>query len=393
MVNFFAFQYGKDCLVVRFNGGAQSSHTVVMPDGRRHVFAHIGSGSFQGAATYLSSFFVCNPILFLREMEDLKTKGIEPILYVHPGSYITTPYDMMINQWIEEHRGEARHGSCGIGFGETIERAENWGISLTVGDLSNKDYLIQTFDEILGAYMPHRLGKLGIEITVDQARLASSDDLRNRFIEDCGQFLQRVHVVSNNILNPFDTVIFEGAQGLLLDQGSRFFPHVTRSNTGLKNVLSLVRYARVNSLETTYVMRAYTTRHGAGPLPHELSCSPYARVIDETNIANAHQGSLRFSWLNLDLLREALRYDSWRSPVDTYPLAVTRQLAITCMDQVDEEVKYIIDGEVRTTTRDELPSLVSAICQMPVRYLSFSPVAPIDNNFLSGGLRSVEQFG
>ena len=59
-------EVGDDAIVVRFNGGAQAGHTVVAPDGRRHVFSHVGSGALTGAATYLSRFFVANPILFLK---------------------------------------------------------------------------------------------------------------------------------------------------------------------------------------------------------------------------------------------------------------------------------------------------------------------------------------
>lgn len=373
MVNFFTSQHGKDCLVVRFNGSAQSSHTVVMPDGCRHVFAHIGSGSFQGAATYLSEHFVCHPILFLRELEELSAKCAIPPIYVDKNCYVSTPYDMLINQAVEKARGDGRHGSCGIGFGETIERTEVWGIRITVNDLLNPDTLADKFDEILGAYLPHRLARFGIELTLEQARLAVSENVRNRFIDDCRRFLQYVHIVSSDIIDGYERIIFEGAQGLLLDQGSRFYPHVTRSNTGLKNVVELI-CSRPNYdplLEVIYITRAYTTRHGTGPMPYELFCRPYPRARDETNITNTYQGSLRFSYLNLDLLKEALKYDylSRHGEID-------RCLAITCMDQIDEEVKYILDGEVRTISSDRLPCLVESVCKMQVRYLSLNPISP-----------------
>lgn len=58
----YCCQRPKYTTVVRFNGGAQAGHTVVTPDGRRHVFSHFGSGTLRGAATFLSRFFICNPI-------------------------------------------------------------------------------------------------------------------------------------------------------------------------------------------------------------------------------------------------------------------------------------------------------------------------------------------
>ena len=118
----YAAAVGCDGIVVRFNGGAQAGHTVVTPEGRRHVFSHIGSGTFAGAATFLSRFFVSHPLLFLKEWEVLAAQGVRPVVYVDPDSPVTTPYDMMINQIIEQEQGAARHGSCGLGFGETLER-------------------------------------------------------------------------------------------------------------------------------------------------------------------------------------------------------------------------------------------------------------------------------
>ena len=65
---------GGDGIVVRYNGGAQAGHTVVTPDGRRHVFSHVGSGAFSGAATFLSRWFVSHPMLFLKEQAALAVR-------------------------------------------------------------------------------------------------------------------------------------------------------------------------------------------------------------------------------------------------------------------------------------------------------------------------------
>src|ERR1700721_2544919 len=73
----------KTC-VVRFNGGAQAGHTVEMPDGKRHIFSHFGSGSFARTPTYLSSYFVCNPIIFKRECKELAPLNVSPTVFVDP---------------------------------------------------------------------------------------------------------------------------------------------------------------------------------------------------------------------------------------------------------------------------------------------------------------------
>ena len=103
---------GGDGIVVRYNGGAQAGHTVVTPDGRRHVFSHVGSGAFSGAATFLSRWFVSHPMLFLKEQAALAALGVNPVVLIDPASPVTTPYDMLINQIVEQARGDGRHGSC-----------------------------------------------------------------------------------------------------------------------------------------------------------------------------------------------------------------------------------------------------------------------------------------
>ena len=92
-----AKNHGKNCAVVRFNGGAQAGHTV--GSGKyRHVFSHFGSGSFDYIPTSFTSDFVCSPYLFKKENEQLIRKSvIRPDLYVSPQCLVTTPWDMWLN--------------------------------------------------------------------------------------------------------------------------------------------------------------------------------------------------------------------------------------------------------------------------------------------------------
>ena len=127
--------------VVRFNGGAQAGHTVVTPDGRRHVFSQFGSGTFAGCPTILSRFMMVNPIMFWKERKELLGKVDKlPPVYVDPRAYVTTPYDVFINQELERSRGNDRHGSCGMGIGETEVRSDS-GFALWAVDLWNYDHL------------------------------------------------------------------------------------------------------------------------------------------------------------------------------------------------------------------------------------------------------------
>lgn len=363
LIDYRAALIGGDGIVVRFNGGAQAGHTVVTPEGRRHVFSHIGSGAFAGAATLLSRFFVSNPILFLKELNALAELDVTPTVLIDPASPVTTPYDMMINQLIEKERGAGRHGSCGIGFGETLERHLHPAYALTVGDLAD-DALADRLDAIRRDYAPARLVRLGFgDAYLREAGLFQSDAILERYVEDVRRFLDAVTVMNAPAAIQGRQILFEGAQGLLLDQERGFFPYVTRSHTGLRNVLTLAGEWRLERLEVTYATRAYLTRHGAGPLPGELAEKPYPAVADPTNIPNDYQGTLRFAWLDVDLLGRAIAADL--NDAQQCPgTAVHPRLAITCLDQLGDGPAIYRQGE--RLRRTGLESFIAVVRQATV---------------------------
>jgi adenylosuccinate synthase len=344
---------GERATVVRFNGGAQAGHTVTLRDGRRHVFHHVGSGALAGAATYLSRFFVANPIVLRRELEDLARLGITPRIAIDPAAPVTTPYDMMVNQIIERSRGLSRHGSCGLGFGETLERDLRPEFGLTVAHTSNRDVLRARLLRIRRDWVPMRLRGLGVwPIPPEEQSHLISDALVERWLDDVAAFHSAVEIAAISSLNEARHLVFEGAQGLMLDQDRGAFPYVTRSNTGLKNVLTLASELDLHRLEVTYVSRAYTTRHGAGPLAHELSAAPFPAVIDSTNVPNPWQGALRYGTLDLDVLKAAVSADLALAQNGRH--SIVPRLAVTCLDQVGENTEYFSAGHRHVASPDAL---------------------------------------
>lgn len=298
-------------VVVRFNGGAQAGHTVVTPSGQRHVFRHFGSGSLLNIPTFLSQFFVCNPILFFEELKQLDALGFNPTVYAHPDCLVTTLPDMLINQYIENKRADKRHGSCGIGFHETISRSKVNELKITMSDLWNGGTRLESqLAEICDKYSRFRTGQ-----KVDAPGAIEA------FIKCCHQFADCVNPLG---IGQCKDLIFEGAQGLLLDQNRKeFFPHVTHSNTGMKNVEVLCAQAGITTKEIYYVSRTYLTRHGAGPLPGDDASLNYA---DETNQPNAFQGTLRFAPLDYNSLRARCKLDAGSN---------AHNLVLTHCDQFD----------------------------------------------------------
>jgi adenylosuccinate synthase len=359
MTDYLASKYAGKALVVRFNGGAQAGHTVQTPSGLRHVFKHFGCGSFVGSPTYLSEFFICNPILFHEELKQLKTLNLSPEVFVNPNAIVTTPYDMMINQIIEEFRNKNRHGSCGIGINETVERNLHSRFALKVYELSDRENLVKKLDDIQQNWLSTRLCNLGINEVSEiwQERLTSSG-VRNHFLAEVDCFLKNTIIADNQIFKGFPAIIFEGAQGLLLDEQKGFFPHVTRSATGLKNILAIAKDVGIGAIEVFYMTRSYQTRHGSGPLPFELPQQPYKAIVDPTNVPNHFQGSLRFAWLNLDLLQQAIFSDLADVPNQ---FKIRAKLVVTCMDQLDASAHFIKHNQMIKVSRAQLLNEVQTV--------------------------------
>ncbi|MCM0082387.1 adenylosuccinate synthetase [Geomonas sp. Red32] len=372
MTDYFASAYGSDALVVRFNGGGQAGHTVTVPSGASHVFGHIGAGTFAGAPTYLSRFFVVNPLLFFKERDQLLRvlPGSLPPVYADRDALVTTPFDMLLNQAAETMRGAGRHGSCGVGFGETIERCLDPRYRTTVADLEDLPGLRRKLMEIRESYLPRRLAALGIgELDERFGTLIGSGLLVSGFLEDAEAFAGQVVVTGADLLRQPRQLVFEGAQGLLLDETHEWFPHVTRSRTGLYNASILAREAGIESLDVTYVSRAYLTRHGAGPLPFELPGKPYPGIQDRTNIPNPHQGTLRFAWLNLDLLERTIARDLGQCE----GVAIRPSLAVTCLDQIDGRLTYVKGGQLRVGLPDDVVQIARSTVGFPRVYVSAGP--------------------
>ena len=351
-----------ESVVVRYNGGAQAGHTVVR-DGHRHVFHHFGSGSLKGAATFLSRYFIHNPILYFRELALLDAIGVRPSVMADTLGVVSTPFDMMLNQMIEMARGGARHGSCGIGINETIKRTEA-GYSILVGDLTRPG-LADMLGDIRREWVPQRLEQLDLHPSQEWKDRLASDAILAAYLEHCDAYRQQVAV--RPLVDFAGNLLFEGAQGLLLDEDHYFFPHVTHSHTGLRNVVRLAEEAGIDDLTVIYATRAYATRHGAGPFPREVSGLRYE---DATNLTNPWQGTLRFGDLDCDLLQESITRDLAHAS-----MATRHGLAITCLDQVGATVSYWLNGVKQNATQAEFGHCIHNLIGSQVRFGSFGASA------------------
>lgn len=358
MTDYFCHQStlrGEKSIVVLHNGGAQRGHTVVTPDGNRHVFHHFGSGTLVGADTYLSEEFVLNPMIFRQEWEELESMKAIPKVYVNHTCRVTTPFDMILNQIIEESRDNARHGSCGMGIHETMIRdvcnypIEMWFDS---SDEAKRYYLKE-----IRNYLSERLLDFGINKIPDNWKeIVNSDLLIENFISELNFMGRNISIRFDRFIEYYDCVAFENGQGLLLDQNNTaYYPHLTPSNTGIKNSLEIIAEMSCKpDIEVCYVTRTYLTRHGAGRLDGECDKQEInPDMQDLTNVPNPHQGTLRYAKLVEKSLEERILKDF--EPARKYGAKLS--LAITHENEYDYvfsntfkknfDYIYYSDGEKR----------------------------------------------
>lgn len=297
-------------LNVRFNGGAQAGHNVVTPDGRHHTFSQFGSGMFHpGVRTYLTPDVCVHPLALLKEGKRLEEIGVSDSfgrLCVDNECFVTTPYHQAYNCLVELSRGDKRHGSCGTGFGETIAtKAEKFAIqwkdlgrgsSILMRKLSAaREYYLNLAEQIV---IPDS------EVAKDWFDVLSDPKTVPAIINLFDQAYARTSRGNHLLINLSDTVIFEGAQGVLLDETHGFAPYYTWSPTTAVNARKYQNLV-FEQMSILGVLRLYPTRHGAGPFP-TFDEKLTSALVDPYNPHNQWQGSLRVGWHDDLLLTYAL---------------------------------------------------------------------------------------
>jgi adenylosuccinate synthase len=282
--------------VVRFNGGAQAAHNVITRDGRHHAFAQFGAGTFTpGVRTHLSRFVLVDPLALAAEAWHLASVGVPDaldLLTVDREALLATPYHQAAGRAREVARGEDRHGSCGMGIGETASYAlAHPRDAPRVGDCATPRLLIRKLTELRDR-LSSELGPLTAPAPADVADAYLA-------------FASRVEIVDGNYLTRLlrcAPVVFEGAQGVLLDEWRGFHPYTTWSTTTFANAEQLLAEAGQQAIRLG-VVRTYMTRHGPGPFVTE---DPVLDLPEPHNGRNRWQGSFRTGHLDTVALRYAI---------------------------------------------------------------------------------------
>ena len=292
----------KNALIIKHNGGGQAGHTVEDPKGKwRFIHHQIGAGAEYHVPTLFADSFMPDLFQLDKEVKEFtKLFGFRPILYSEKNVRVTTVEDVLLNMGAEVARGKNRHGSCGMGIEECVQRnAAGYGI--TVEELAGwtKQDLLDRLKQIRKEYTERRAKILGIYPSNPYYEMLNNETVLENFVIEVKVNVNLLTLVDadRKWLEEFQHLIFETGQGLLLDQDyEAYAPHLTSSKTGIHNPAVFLEKRGLSLEEAIYVTRPYVTRHGNGPLPCEVKRSELPGVGEDlTNRPNEWQGTLRYA--------------------------------------------------------------------------------------------------
>ncbi len=254
-------------LIVRYNGGCQAAHHVVLEDGRSHCFSQFGAGMLANnkVRTHLSRFMLVEPFSMMQEANALGqlTDDVWGRTTVDRNAVIVTPFHKYLNRLRELSRGAKAHGSCGRGIGIAREMQLKHGESVLMA--KDLEYRQRTIDKL-----QFLLEEIWHEATsLKRFRPSGMLPLNST---DCANYADAYVLWPAQItdgLYPRECMVFEGAQGVMLDEKHGTAPHNTWTNTTFENADTLLDEAGVKDRTRIGCFRSYYTRHGAGPFPTE----------------------------------------------------------------------------------------------------------------------------
>ena len=332
-------------VVVRFQGGNNAGHTLVV-GGEKTVLHLIPAGILHpGKACVIGNGVVFDPEVFVLEIDRLKAKGAlkdDGQLVVSLDAHVIMPWHKAIDVAREQAMGAGKIGTTGRGIGPTYEdKVARRG--LRIRDLLDRARLARKVKERL-PLAREELKRLGATPELDEAAIvARYAELGGRIARYAGDVSLWLH----RALKQGKQLLFEGAQGTMLDVDHGTYPFVTSSNTVAGNA---VVGCGLGPTAVDYVLgisKAYSTRVGGGPYPSELKDATGDRLRTVGGEFGATTGRpRRTGWLDALALRYAVRVNGLDA------IAMTKLDVLAGFDRVKIAVAYRIDGK----TVDEMPS-------------------------------------
>jgi adenylosuccinate synthase len=324
-------------MVVRYQGGANAGHTVVV-GAEKYVLHLIPSGILHPSRiNVIGNGVAVDPFKFLEEVRGLQKRGVkvEPSnLRLSANAHVIFEHHRLIDQLSERWRGEGRIGTTGRGIGPCYaDKAARTG--LRVVDLLEPEHCRSRLKAALAeknALIQRVHGETPLELEAQLDRYVSLAGELQPFVADTGAEVRAAYRAKKQIL-------FEGAQGAMLDIDAGTYPFVTSSNTGSNGISAGASFPPRWIDRSIGIAKAYCTRVGEGPFPSELHNATGDRIREQGNEYGSTTGRpRRCGWFDAVAVRYALELsgaDGW---------IVTNLDVLTGFDEIQAATRYKIDG-------------------------------------------------
>ncbi|HEC88015.1 MAG TPA: adenylosuccinate synthase [Thermoplasmata archaeon] len=334
-----------DC-IVRYQGGDNAGHTVVIKN-KKYKLHLVPSGVLQNKKVVIGNGVVVNPSVLLDEIKMLSENGINPDLMVSDRAHVIMEYHRILDGIEEEMLGKKKIGTTKRGIGPCYtDKVSRYGIR--IGDILDKESLREKLDRIIPVkqrlFDVYGVGKIKINFEKIFEEYMSYGEKLKKYVGDTIYYL-------NSIIGEKE-VLFEGAQGILLDIDYGTYPYTTSSNPVSGGVCTGTGISPKKIKKSIGIAKAYTTRVGMGAMPTEEKGKIGDFLAEKGNEYGTTTGrKRRCGWLDL----VALKYSCMVSGTD--------EIALTKVDVLDglKEVKVCTGYEIEGEIIDRFPSSLKTL--------------------------------
>ncbi|WAL65774.1 adenylosuccinate synthase [Amycolatopsis cynarae] len=329
--------------VVRYQGGNNAGHTVVLPNGENFALHLIPSGILTpGVTNVIGNGVVVDPGVLLEELDGLEKRGVDTSrLLISADAHLIMPYHVAIDKVTERYLGSRRIGTTGRGIGPCYQDKVA-RVGVRVQDLLDEKIFRQKVEAALEF-------KNQVLVKVYNRKALNADQVADEVLAAGEKFAHRIadtRLKLNQALEAGETVLLEGSQGTLLDVDHGTYPFVTSSNptSGGASSGSGIGPGRITTV--LGILKAYTTRVGSGPFPTELTDEMGEHLRKAGGEFGVTTGrSRRTGWFDAVIARYAARVNGITD------FFLTKLDVLSGLDKVPVCVGYEVDG-VRT---DDMP--------------------------------------
>lgn len=324
-------------VIVRYQGGNNAGHTLVV-DGEQTVLHLVPSGALhREKACVIGGGVVIDPTVLAEEIQTLRARGYlgeEGSLRISQEAHLILPYHKAIDVAREQARGKGKIGTTGRGIGPAYEdKYARTGVRFA--DAVNTDTLRKVLGPVLSeknAYLKAMHGEAGFDLDTIVEQLRPALECLAPLVQDTALWLDSEIRAGRRIL-------FEGAQGMMLDVDHGTYPFVTSSNTGAGSIATGAGVAPKMVGHVVGITKAYTTRVGSGPFPTELDDAVSDHLRREGAEFGATTGrARRCGWFDAVVVRKGVRLCG----VDS--VALTKLDVLRGLDTIRVCTAYELDG-------------------------------------------------